>query len=179
MGKPKPVSHTMKTLICSLLFCALTLSTSADTRVQPPAATDLIGAWVGYQEVGLEFCRLELDADGKGFFASTVLDQPAQLHLVKDWSVNEFDIKLTLTPVDDKREPIYLRGQAGWDRMKLEMGGIRIGWKRELILVREQPWLEKNKRVQERIEKYRKEQAAEKKKQDANKKEAESKSDGR
>jgi hypothetical protein len=59
------------------------------------------------------------------------------------------------------------------------MGGIRIGWKRELTLVAEQPWLEKNKRVQERIEKYRKEQAAEKKKQDANKNEALPKSDGR
>lgn len=169
----------MKTLICSLLFCALTFSTSADTKVRPPTASHLVGAWVGYDENGLNFCRLELNADGTGFFATTFVDDPAELHLVQEWSVNEFDIKLTLAPVDDKREPIYLRGGAGWDRMKLEMGGIRIGWKRELILVQEQPWLEKNKRVQERIEKYRKEQAAEKKKKDTNKKEAESKSDGR
>jgi hypothetical protein len=169
----------MKTTISLLLYCALTFFTWAETRVQPPAATNLIGAWVGYQEDGLKFCRLELNADGKGFFASTVLDQPAQLHLVTEWSVNDFDIKLILTPVDDKKEPIFLRGQAGWRELKLEMGGILSGWQRKLNLIQEQPWLEKNKRVKEHIDKYRKEQAVEKKKQDAAKKSTESKSDQR
>jgi hypothetical protein len=139
-----------------VLLC-IVVSVLADQKVQPPDPRSIVGAWFGYDENRLNFCRLEFNADSKGFFAITFVDDPAELYRVEKWSLRDFDIKLDPTPVDQKAEPIYLKGTATLNQLTLELGGKRIQWHRKLILFNTRMFLSKNRRVEDRIEKYKQE----------------------
>ena len=104
----------------------------------------------------LIFCRLELDSSGNGFCSTVFVQNPAQLYLVKKWTLEEFAINIELQRVDKETEPIYLKGLAGRSQLLLDMGGLGAKWKRHLRLFNEQEMTAKNTLAKGRIERYKK-----------------------
>jgi len=144
------------------VLCAIAgLSVIAEKKALAPDPKDIARAWFGIDQDRLTFCRLELNQDGKGLFSTTFVENPARLYVVEKWSLDGFNLTIDLKPVDEKAEPIYLKGLAGLPELVLEMGGTGDKtWKRQLRLFNEQDFLSKNERVKARIEKYKAEQNA-------------------
>lgn len=141
---------------CALVcFTIVACSTIASKVASPPEPHDLVGSWIGFEHDRLYFCRLELEASGKGYFAKMYTDNPALLYIVKSWSLSDRDLAIELLPVDEAAEPIYLKGAASRSEMLLEIGEPSTGWKRELRLFNEKQFMEKRDRTKQRIDKHR------------------------
>ena len=141
---------------CILLCCLITFtSVIADKKVLPPDQSSLCGAWFGFDDDRLRFCRLELNRDGTGFFSTTLVDNPALLYFLRKWSLDGFDLKLEIRPLDANAEPIYLKGVAGEPELVLEMGGLEEKWKRGLRLFNERRFLAKSEQLKVRIESHK------------------------
>lgn len=146
----------------TLLICAfaVVVGVFAEQQMRPPTKVSLVGNWIGYDQDRLFFCRLELEEKGKGFFAKAYVDHPAVLYTVESWSLDAFELKISLLPVDRDAYPIYLKGSAGFSQLTLEMGEANSRWRRELTLFNERMLKAKSGRTLERIDKYKKEQKA-------------------
>ena len=63
---------------------------------------------------------------------------------MEKWSLDGFNLTIDLEPVDEKTEPIYLKGSRGLPELVLEMGGTGDKtWKRQLWLFNELDFLKK------------------------------------
>ena len=143
-----------------LLGAVVALFVRAEKSPLPPDPKILVGAWFGLDRDRLIFCRLELNSDGKGFCSTVYVNDPAELYVIKNWSLDRFNLNMDLVPVDEKAEPIRLKGGGGPPELVLEIGGMgEKTWKRELRLFKEQEFLSKNERAKERIAKYKTEQS--------------------
>jgi hypothetical protein len=144
--------------LCStiLILMISAYSTVADKRVPPPDKTDLIGAWIGFDQDRVIFARIELDTDGTGFFSTTFAkDSPAYLYAVRKWSMDTNELHVSLSPVDKEAEQIYARGVASANLIVLEIGGVNARWKSKITLYGEEDYTEKSARVKDRIATYR------------------------
>ena len=124
----------------------------ADSRVQPPAKSSVIGAWVGFDQDRLFFCRLELSAKDTGLFATTFVNNPARLYAVSAWKLDGFKLEISLDPIDKEAEPIFLKGDVEHPQLTLEFGGKNGEWKRKLVLFDEREFRTRNERLMRRIE---------------------------
>jgi hypothetical protein len=135
------------------LALTLTLPLHASKKVAPPNREDMLGNWFGFEESGLEFCRLELNDDGTGLFAYVfVNDNVAELHSIKEWSLTGINIKFETETTDPHDFAITLTGVGGAHLMRLDMAGVGMKWKHRLTLYNEKEFLSRNEKVKEAIE---------------------------
>ena len=112
----------------------------AAKKATPPTAKELVGVWIGFDQDELTFTRLDLGADSTGYCArvspaDTILhDYGVQVYRVNKWSISGWSLTIDLTPVSSNAESVYLKGQAELASLKLEIGGAKHKWKRELLL---------------------------------------------
>src|SRR4051812_4512755 len=100
------MKHQLKVIrtTCCLLIFIVNQSGWASKPVPPPDRDALLGAWIGYDQDRLIFCRLELYKDGTGAASTCYLDDPAQLYLVTRWTLDGFKLEVNLTAVDKDAE---------------------------------------------------------------------------
>ena len=125
------------------LVLAAGLVAYATTKARPPKPEQLAGVWVGFDEDALTFTRLDLRADFTGYCARV---SPTNIVLhkygvagyrVAKWSLDEWKFSTTLTPVTTNAESIFLRGRLSVSSLRLEVGGTKLKWTRNVILYRE------------------------------------------
>ena len=127
----------MKPKALLLLACFLATDLSvAQKRMRPPDSSDLAGSWVGYEESGLDFYRLDLRPDGTGFLAVTYMAHPPEVHRVARDELQKFKVRFTLTPLSEVSEPLTLKGDFYYSAFELTVSGAhKLKWSRKLHLV--------------------------------------------
>jgi hypothetical protein len=150
--------HTFRPRIAVLLcYLLLAVEVTAEKPVAPPDPKTMQGTWLGLDE-DLRFCRLELSHDSKqrtGYCVIFFFSSPI-LYSVENWSIENFDIKANLAPIDREGYPLYLRGTANNRTMVVEIGEVGSQWKREFRLSNEQEFFSKSRKAEDRIKKYKK-----------------------
>jgi hypothetical protein len=115
----------------------------ADKLARPPNPKELVGAWIGFDNDELEFTRLDLRSDFTGYCARL---GPADTELhglgvavyrVTKWDIDDWDFRISLTPLSTDAEPIELRGKYNGFSLHLELSGTNGKWNRSLVLNRE------------------------------------------
>jgi hypothetical protein len=128
------------TIALVLAACVVAYAT---TKARPPKPEQLAGVWVGFDEDDLTFTRLDLRSDFSGYCARV---SPTNIVLheygvagyrVAKWSLDEWKFSSTLTPGTTNAEPIFLRGRLSVSSLRLEVGGTKLKWTRNVILYRE------------------------------------------
>ena len=134
-----------------------------DKKATPPTARDLVGVWVGFDNDGLTFTRLDLRADSTGFCArvspadTTLHVQGVHVYRITKWSVNGYDIEVQMSPVSNATAVGYVKGRVGLASLRLTMGGPENGgWKEEPFLHPESRLMISNQETREQIEKAEK-----------------------
>src|SRR5207247_3178045 len=112
-------------------------------KATPPKPDELAGVWIGFEQDELDFVRLDLRPDFTGYCArvspaDTVLhDYGVEALRVTHWTLEDWKLIISLTPITTNAEPIYLRGDYSGFSFDLEMGSTTNQWKRKLALCRE------------------------------------------
>ena len=141
------------TQLAAVAICSFALSCKAPERVSvpydplPPARMeDVIGVWIGYLPDSHTFYRLELDrldpqAGGAGYLATVYSSSSTQLYRVVGWNiVDTTRIEVPLKPIDEKANPITLRGTAHGgnpNHLFLEIGAQNSSFRTRLVMYRE------------------------------------------
>jgi hypothetical protein len=132
----------------------LAVTVLASREVRPPSRAEVIGVWSGYTD-HLDFLRLELDEDGKGFLCVAWVpgDKP-QLYRVEKWDYADWHLGLAIKPIDSGAEPVYLTNTVcGYEDLRCEFGGGE--WKRKATLLCDREWNRRSKPLEQRIEQFR------------------------
>jgi hypothetical protein len=112
-------------------------------KATPPKPEELAGVWIGFEQDELDFVRLDLRSDFTGYCArvspddTTLYDYGVEAYRVPHWTLEDWKLIISLTPMTTNAEPIYLRGDSSGFSFDLEMGGMTNQWKRKLVLYRE------------------------------------------
>ena len=137
-----------------LFLASLALVVAVPVAAKPmpqPTMADLAQVWLGGPPKGIEFLRLELDKEGVGLLTVQYLPHhPAVAYRVLKTSLSKYRVVFMLVPIDEKAEPIYLRGEAYPGTMYLKMGDPKGTWKRDILLQTEQSVLARQKAVSDR-----------------------------
>ena len=133
--------HTRLILTMLTIFTLPTFIYAQEAkRATPPAAKELVGTWIGFDEGELTFTRLELHADLTGYLArvspaDTILhDYGVKIYRVNKWSISDWNVAIDLTPMSSNAEVVYLKGRAGMADLDLEIGGLNKKWKLKVLL---------------------------------------------
>lgn len=99
---------------------------------------ELSTAWVGWADASHYF-RLELKADGTGLCALYErIRSSSRLYEVTKWTLKDYDIEITLKPIDADAWPVTMKGTAVWSSLRLELGdGRKNGWRAKSTFERE------------------------------------------
>ncbi len=106
---------------------------------RPPKPEQLVGVWTGFWEDG-NFTRLELRSDSTGYCAFVAPPQGGlheygvEVYRVTHWSLDAWRFIVTLTPANARSEEVYLKGDVWFDKLELEIGGMKRKWKQKLVL---------------------------------------------
>jgi hypothetical protein len=110
-------------------------------KATPPKPEDLAGVWIGFEKDELEFVRLDLRPDFTGYCArlspadlTDLHDYGVEAYRVPRWTLEDWKLIISLTPITTNAEPIYLRGDYSGSSFALEMGGTTNQWKQTLVL---------------------------------------------
>ena len=134
--------------LCVLLL-ALTFALTGNSSAQghklakPPSADELAGAWIGFDGVGSEFIRVELQADGSGYLAVVAPDNfithdyGVQVYRVRKWAINGWRMTCDLSPISSNAEPAQASGDFVVSSLRLEIQGVKRRWKLESALYME------------------------------------------
>jgi len=130
-----------------------------EKRATPPAAKDLVGVWIGFDNDQLTFTRLDLRADSTGFCArvspaDTILHaQGVHAYRITKWDVNGWNIEIHMSPISNATGVGYVRGRIGLASLRLTIGGPEnAGWKEEPFLHPESRIMISNKETRDTIE---------------------------
>jgi hypothetical protein len=130
-----------------------------EKRVAPPAAKDLVGVWIGFDNDQLTFTRLDLRADSTGFCArvspaDTILhEQGVRAYRITKWDVIGWNIDIHMSPLSNATGVGYVKGRIGLDSLRLTIGGPENGgWKEEPFLHPESRIMISNQETRDRIE---------------------------
>ena len=135
----------------------LAVHAAAEKPVPPPDPKVIVGSWFGYDEDLIRFCRLELDRDGKGYCTILFRDSPL-LYRINNWSIEGFNVRAELMPLDKEAARLVLRGSAKHHAMTVEFAETDSQWKREFRLFKEEEFLTKNRKAERHIENYKRSQ---------------------
>ena len=110
---------------------------------------------MGFSKSYFRYYELELRGDGTGLCAITFVDHYAQLLRVTTWSLDGYQLTVSLTGVDTGTEPMYMRGRASGYDLVLKVGGQDGSWSESLHLHRKD-WVDaKARSTSERIERFK------------------------
>jgi hypothetical protein len=134
-------------LVYSLVFSIPSGLVFAD-RAIPPSAEALAGAWIGYEDGGLYFYRLVLEAGGVGSCAVLYNDQTAEIYSVDNWRMIDGKLSLKLSPKSKGAEEISLTVKYV-DALKIELviDGVPQKWERKASLFNEREFLDRVKKI--------------------------------
>ena len=119
----------------------------------PPEVAQVADTWIGYTDNDLSLYRLTLHKDGSGTCAFVFVRNPALLYEVTEWRLDEYDINISLKPIDETAEPISITGETtGW-LLRLKVAGE--GWDRDLKMYRESDFDTILKKLKDRMQKPR------------------------
>ena len=90
---------------------AVALCAYATKRVRQPVAPELSTTWVGWADK-LHYFRLQLAENGTGLcgFYEQVSPSP-RLYRVTKWTLKDYDIELTLKPIDSDAWQLTMRAR--------------------------------------------------------------------
>ena len=140
-----------------VILAALSLSAEADAKKRArPTMECLAGVWIGGSPVQLEFMRINLDSSGKGLLTLQYIPgQAAEAYSLTIESLDGYEIRFNVIPIDEDAEPIYLKGKAFCGDLHLEFGRAgEQGWSRSIILDRYSQFLERLEAVEKRAREY-------------------------
>ena len=118
-----------------LAVVAFAFPAYASKRIPPSTIQELSTAWVGWADT-LHYFRLELKADGTGLCAlHERIRSGSRLYEITKWTLKEYDIEITLKPIDPDAWPVTMKGKAISSALRLELGdGRRNGWRAKCTL---------------------------------------------
>ena len=125
-----------------ILVIVMAYAVFADRPARIPKPIELAGTWIGFDDDELNFTRLDLRSDFNGYCArvspaDTVLhDYGVAGYRVTRWTLNNWNLKINLSPVTTNAEPIYLQGRYNGFSFQL-LVGVTNGWHRKLVLFQE------------------------------------------
>ena len=128
----------------------------AELRQQPTLSSELVGAWVGYEDGCVYFYRLVLETNNKGSCVVLFNDDPPDSYRVDEWRAIEGKLSLRLSPVTEDAEiiaitPSYLSAL----KMELVVRGVTNKWERKVSLYNERELLNRVNRTTKRPSKSR------------------------
>jgi len=136
---------------------ATVVFSKSDTYSKPYKAGDLAGVWVGFDNYRLNYYRLQLREDGTGFCSMVYVDEPAILYRVNSWKIEGELLAFVLTPLDTGAPEVEMKStKLGLTPpvLTLEVRGKKLGWVREVSLMSEKEYLEKDHIAKRRIEEF-------------------------
>lgn len=116
---------------------------ASQKKATPPTTEELACDWVGFDRGGSEFMRLELHADGSGYFALvspppfTSHDYGVQLYKVNNWKAVGWHIEFELSPLSANAERASMKADVVVSSLRLEVSGSTRRWKIDSILYME------------------------------------------
>jgi hypothetical protein len=129
----------------------------ADRPARPPKPAGLVGTWIGFDEDGLEFTRLDLRPDFTGYCArvspsySSLHDYGVQVYRVTHWTTDGWKFSIDLSTIDAIDTPLFIKGRIEMEALKLEVSAGTNGWTRKLELQKES-WIdEANQETKKKI----------------------------
>jgi len=152
-------AHVPFQVICALAIVLVSVASNAyaEKKAIPPKPQDLIGVWIGFDDDELFFSRLDLRSDFTGYLArvsprDTILhDYGVFAYRVTKWTVDDWNLDISLTPATPKAESIQVRGHYNGFSLRLEITGTDGLWKRNVVLDREVRETAANKETREKI----------------------------
>ena len=110
----------------------------ASKRIPPSSMPELADAWVGWAD-SMHYFRLELKTDGTGLCALYQRSRRnSRLYHVTKWTLKDYDIEITLKPIDTDAWPVTMKGTAISSALRLELGDRRKnGWRAKATFERE------------------------------------------
>jgi hypothetical protein len=110
----------------------------ASKRIPPSSMPELSAAWVGWAD-SMHYFRLELKADGTGICALYQRSRSdSRLYQVTKWTLKDYDIEITLKPIDADAWPVTMKGTAISSALRLQLGdGRKNGWRAKTTFERE------------------------------------------
>ena len=128
------------------------LTSCVSKRPSYPTVDNIAHTWIGFNEDDLYYYRLTLNTNGTGICANTFVNDPARLYSVTHWTLNGYNIDISLKPIDANAEPIWMKGKTAGGRLNLEIGGKTLKWKRKLKMYIESDVHDKYEKVKARME---------------------------
>ena len=135
----------------------LALPAFTETRLRPPKASDVAGAWSGYSN-HRDFIHLEFDTNGGGYVSIAWLlpdDPPPEVYRITRWRLSDWSVEAEVEPSTRDAEPMRLRSiRYGHRSIDCEFG--TTNWNHRAELFRESDWQAQTKRAQSAIREARK-----------------------
>jgi hypothetical protein len=151
---------TLRALLGAVFLSLLAGCVSQPVRIwkaTPAKPAQLAGVWIGFEQDELDFVRLDLRSDFTGYCGrvspgdTSLHDYGVEAYRVPHWTLEDWKLIISLTPMTTNAEPIYLRGNYSGFSFDLEMGGTTNQWKRTLVLYRESRIDDANQETRDKI----------------------------
>ena len=123
-----------------LVFMGCASSPNIHTAVpRPPLRpSQLIGAWMGYDQDSVVFYRLLLENDGRGSCVVLCEDEFSGAYVVENWEVSGISLKLKLLPRTEKDEDLTMSVKfVDESEMQIIVRGRERDWEHTLVMHRE------------------------------------------
>lgn len=147
----------VKVTVAVLWAFGFVILAHASTRIPPSTMPELSGAWVGWADT-MHYFRLELKADGTGLCALYLRsNSKSRLFEVTKWTLKDYDIEITLKPIDSDAWPVTMKGTAISSALRLQLGdGRKDGWRAKTTFERERVIESAMENAKRRMQGYRK-----------------------
>ncbi len=122
-------------LLITIALAAVAVPAYGHKRLPQPTASELATVWVGWADP-LHYFRLQLTEDGTGLCGLyESIRSSTRLYEVTEWTLDGYDIEVTLEPIDPDAWPVTMKGTATRQWLYLKLGdGRRHGWRTKATL---------------------------------------------
>jgi hypothetical protein len=117
-------------------------------HARTPKPASLSGTWIGFDDDGLEFTRLDLRPDFTGYCArvspsySSLHEYGVQIYRVTHWTTDGWTFLIDLTPIHAIDTPLFMKGRIEMEALQLELSSTNL-WTEKLKLQKES-WIEES-----------------------------------
>jgi len=119
------------------------------------SSEDVLGAWLGFDQDGVTFYRIELDNSQTGVCAvSHPGNEEVEIYRIKQWTLDKGPLEMNLLPVTTGAEKIYFKElmYSRASKAQFEVGGINGRWKRVVVLCKEAEFEKRAKLTRQAIQ---------------------------
>jgi hypothetical protein len=131
------MDHLKKALIA--YFCIIIMSCAPFGVPQSDVTIEEIeGSWEGLFPLFIGYCRLEINAEGKGYFVVVFKEDDVEVSKIVSISTLGKEIEIKLDDTDsDSEDCLSMKGVVWFDRMYLETTGKTQQEKMTIFLLRD------------------------------------------